>query len=481
MADRGTFRVATPAFNLLKNPSWAGILAMLRPGPHFAATGFGQPVVRILPGDATLAFEMYAGRFSFAGETITATALEVFKTRRAPAAWQATLQSLSWLQHFAASQRKLHAHYAMRLLGRWAKAGKASQDVSSASKILLALVIDGQALAKSCDALVQREFLQLVTRQTRLLARSSPRNARAALLKAIALLHVVTAFQGMEALRKPAVDLFSAHIDKLILPDGGHISRNPYDVLVLLALLMPLKAAMKTARINFPASATNVIERMLPFLALVTHPDGGLARFFENDPETDGIKAIINADDTKAQSLVMARHSHYARLEYAKAVLLVDTQRGVDFEFSDGAQRLLSSSISATDAEGSARLHQSPQGSVLQINFPQTCTRTYFLSATGQDLRIEDHHSRAIEIRLQLEPGVKLSALREGTGIMLVTPDRDVWNLSWRGGEVHIEQNGAVIKIACLQGQRLNWAIKKQPKSAKPQARRRMAEPDLLG
>jgi hypothetical protein len=75
---------------------------------------------------------------------------------------------------------------------------------------------------------------------------------------------------------------------------------------------------------------------------------------------------------------------------------------------------------------------------------------------------------------------VKLTALREGVGILLVTPDRTVWQLSWRGGDAHIEQNGAMIKICSSGGQRLNWALKRQNKPAKATPRKRENETDLL-
>lgn len=475
MADRVPFRVVTPIPQRVSLQHFGRLVAHLQPGPHFAATGFGPSIARLLSGDVAQAFAMYCGQFSSGGETITAMASEVFEQRLGSKPWQGQLQNLSWLQHFAASKRNLHAHYALRLLGRWAKAAKAPRDAATLSKIVLALAIDGPVLAQMCEADLQGEFFELVTAQTKLLHRTTPSNFEVALLKAIALLYMSTSFQGFDALRKPAIDQFNINIDRLILPDGGHVSRNPQDVLVLLALLLPLKAAMKVARVNFPGSASNAIERMLPFLAMMTHADGGLARFSGNSVQAELIAAIALYDKTHAAPLLQARHSHFARLDHGKSMLLVDATSGDAMEFADGVQRLLTSNTNRPIEKGVTQLHLTPQGTVLQNN-----SRTYFLAENGHDLRIEDAYVAGLEITLVLEPNVRLTALRETAGILLVTPDRILWQLSWRGGEAHIEKNGAVIKISAHQGQQLNWALKKQTKTAVPRARKRDSEPDLL-
>lgn len=475
MADRVPFRVVTPQPQQLSLPHWSRLWAKLQPGPHFAASDFGSPVGRLQSGNAELAFAMYGGQFVFGGEAIKALASEVFEKRLGSKAWQGALQNLSWLQHFAESKRNLHAHYALRLLGRWTKAGKAPCDVATLSKVILALAIDGPVLAKACDADLQNEFFQLVTVQAKRLRRAKAHHPELVLLKAIALLYISTSFQGLDVLRKLASDQLTVQIDKLIAPDGGHITRNPQDVLVLLALLMPLKAAMKAARINFPGGASNAIERMLPFLAMMTHADGGLAQFRGNLAQTELIQAIKQLDSTQAPAQNLARHSEFARLEHGKSIVLVDTHSSNAMEFSHGLQRLFASSSSGVNGQSRTQLHLTPQGTVLQNN-----SRTYFLSDNGDDLRVEDEHQETIEIALHLAPHVKLTALRETVGILLITPDRAVWQLSWRGGDVHIEQNGAVIKITSHSGKRLNWALKKQSKSTPPRARKRDSEPDLL-
>jgi uncharacterized heparinase superfamily protein len=477
MADRGILRFDTAPVHGGQAPPWANLITRFLPSPHLKARSFGQAITRLISGDEAQAFAMYAGQFTFAGQTISCTAPEVFSASHGSTEWQRSLNSLSWLQHLAASNRNLHAHFAMRLLGRWAKAGKKPRDIKSLALIVLSLAIDGQTLARRCEPQLQIEFMQIVSRATRQLLHKAARDPETAIIKAIALLHVATAFRGFDSLRKPALDTLNANIDKIILPDGGHISRDASKLVKLLALLVPLKAAMKADRQVFQL---NVLERMLPMLTMLCHGDGGLASLHGNEPHHDVVKAILLHDEVRANPLSIAPHSGFARVTQSSACLLADTKQRFEIDFSDGPQRLFRNAVMTGDHASTAQLRQSSQGSLLQMTRGDGHERACFLSGDGTDLRVEDIHPGSIEVIFEIHPDVKLSALREG-GIMLVTPDRSVWILSLRGGEAHTEQNGALIKISSPGKGCLNWALKKQTRAAKPKVRKTSLEPGFLG
>jgi uncharacterized heparinase superfamily protein len=477
MADRSILRFDTAPMHGGQAPLWVNLITRFLPSPHLKARSFGQVIARLAPGDEAQAFAMYAGQFTFAGETISCTTPEVFSKSHGSKEWQRNLKNLSWLQHLAASNRNLHAHFAMRLLGRWAKAGKKPRDAKSLALIVLSLTIDGQVLARRCEPQLQTEFMEIVSRATKQLLHKTARDAETAIIKAIALLHVATAFKGFDGLRKQTLDTLNANIDKIILPDGGHISRDASKLVKLLALLLPLKAAMKADRQLFQLQA---LERMLPMLTMLCHGDGGLTSLHGNEPYHDVVKAILLHDEVRAKPLSIAPHAGFARVTQGSACLLADTRQRFEIDFSDGPQRLFRNAVITSDHASSAQLRQSSQGSLLQMTRSDGHERTCFLSGDGTDLRVEDIHPGSLEVIFEIHPDVKLSALREG-GIMLVTPDRSVWILSLRGGEAHTEQNGALIKISSPGEGCLNWALKKQSKIAKPKMRKSSREPDFLG
>ncbi len=90
---------------------------------------------------------------------------------------------------------------------------------------------------------------------------------------------IALAFAAL-SLPAPASALRSAtrhlaeELDRQILPDGGHISRNPLAVLELLADLLPLRHTYANQAEAPPAALINAVERMLPALRFFRHQDG---------------------------------------------------------------------------------------------------------------------------------------------------------------------------------------------------------------
>ena len=66
---------------------------------------------------------------------------------------------------------------------------------------------------------------------------------------------------------------------KQILPDGGHISRNPGALIELLADLLPLRQLFSARELQPPQALNNAIDRMMPMLRFFRHADGNFAQF----------------------------------------------------------------------------------------------------------------------------------------------------------------------------------------------------------
>ena len=64
-----------------------------------------------------------------------------------------------------------------------------------------------------------------------------------------------------------------------ILPDGGHISRNPGALIELLLDLLPLRQFFSARNVPPPAALNNAIDRMMPMLRFFRHGDGNFALF----------------------------------------------------------------------------------------------------------------------------------------------------------------------------------------------------------
>src|SRR6185312_14653293 len=69
----------------------------------------------------------------------------------------------------------------------------------------------------------------------------------------------------------------SEELDRQILPDGGHISRNPMVVLEILADLLPLRQTYANQAETPPTALMGAIDRMLPALRFCRPDDGRTA------------------------------------------------------------------------------------------------------------------------------------------------------------------------------------------------------------
>ncbi len=175
------------------------------------------------------------------------------------------------------------------------------------------------------------------------------------LFAAIALAEFGLCAQGIAAFQRKSTKRLVEELERQILPDGGHISRNPDTLIRLLLDLLPLRQAYAAQAVPVPPQLLNAIDRMLPMLRLLRHGDGTLALFNGMGVTAPDLLATVLAyDDVRAQPLINAPYSGYQRLEAGTSVLIVDTGRVppaefstlahagcLSFEFSAGSQKLI--------------------------------------------------------------------------------------------------------------------------------------------
>lgn len=146
-------------------------------------------------------------------------------------------------------------------------------------------------------------------------------------------------FEGSEAdaWRGKGLALIGRELDEQVLRDGGHVERSPmYHALVLEDLLDLVQLADRfPGRVPEagPARWREVAGRMLRWLRVMTHPDGGIAFF--NDaalgvaPDlaalTDYARAVgVAVPDAPLAPIEALPESGYVRLEAGPAVVIAD-------------------------------------------------------------------------------------------------------------------------------------------------------------
>src|SRR5438105_6368633 len=111
-----------------------------------------------------------------------------------------------------------------------------------------------------------------------------------------------------------------------ILPDGGHVSRNPGALIELLIDLLPLRQTFAARNIAPPSALLNAIDRMMPMLRFFRHGDGSFAMFNGmSSAPSDLLATLLAYDDTHGAPMANMPHSGFQRLDAGAMTVIMDT------------------------------------------------------------------------------------------------------------------------------------------------------------
>jgi uncharacterized heparinase superfamily protein len=418
-------------------------LGLSQKWPGGEALEFRQPIIRLIPGDPATAEHLYATRFGKMPED--------------------DFGRLTWLKHFAASGKTLHAIYAIDLLRDWADHYASVMTGEAAAKALLALTWDGPRIARRAGPIANALPLNLISRLTRATFNFHPRNDEQRLQRGAALLSVTAAVRGFDELRKAAHDDLTRGLNGLVLADGGHHTRRGDELLRILLTLMPIIRALWSAREPVPDGVHAAAEKMLPMLRMMIHADGSLSRLVDTKPHAEAVLAVLSADAVGGQPLDLAPYSGLARLNHGETLLIMDCFENA-IDLSVGAEPLFVSTNLAMRSlsRPRAELETSDAGSVLRLLESGELRRSLYLSVRGDDLRCEDLINGGEAIELQIDPHVDIVPATEKEPVLLRARSGREWKLSARAATILIERQ--IIRLLpnlTVGDSRINWAVKR--------------------
>jgi len=283
-------------------------------------------------GDPTRAAEFYAGRFAFAGKVVLTDGASPFEVELPSREWAEELMAFGWLRHMQAAGTAIARANARALVGDWIAMRGHRMAVALTPEIAARRVISwltqSPLILQDADAAFHRRFIRSLTSQVRYLKRVSPyvRDGRPRLTCALAL-----AFAGLCMADQPRLLRFAQkrlveELDRQILADGGHASRNPGMLIEVLLDLLPLRQCFGARHLQPPAALLNAIDRMMPMLRFFRHGDGVFAHFNSMGPTpADWLATVLAYDDARGRPLSNAPYSGYQRMEAAGTVIIADT------------------------------------------------------------------------------------------------------------------------------------------------------------
>jgi uncharacterized heparinase superfamily protein len=354
--------------------------------------------------DATRAAEIYAGRFAFAGKVVICDRRSPFEMTPPSDEWAVTLLNFSWLRHLRAADSAITRANARSLIDDWINVQGGWHPLGwrldILSRRLICWLSQAPFVLQDADARFYRRFIRSLSRQVRYLRRSlkETRAGYPRLQALIALNYATLCMNGQSgALRGDARRLVE-ELRYQILPDGGHISRNPGVLIELLVDLLPLRQLFSARQLQPPAAINNAIDRMMPMLRFFRHADGNFAQFNGIGPTpVDLLATVLAYDDARGTPVSNAPHSGYQRIDAGNSALLMDTGKPpplavsqeahagcLSFELSWKQQRLvINCGLPAVNRENWRQVARAtPAHSTVTVNDKSSCR--FFESARRQ-------------------------------------------------------------------------------------------------
>jgi uncharacterized heparinase superfamily protein len=282
--------------------------------------------------DPTRASEIYAGRFAFAGRIVVCDGRSPFEMAPPSEEWAEHLFGFGWLRHLRAAESGITRANARALVDEWISLQGSSRTTAWRPEVVARRITSWLSQAPlilhDADMSFYRRFLRSLARQMHYL-RNTANEAQEGIprLEAIIALTFGTLCMAnqMRHLRG-TVRRMAAELDAQILPDGGHISRNPGALVELLLDLLPLRQAFTARNVVPPPALLNAIDRMMPMLRFFRHADGSFAHFNGMGPTPPDLLATVLAyDDARGAPVANAPHSGYQRLAANDLLVLMDT------------------------------------------------------------------------------------------------------------------------------------------------------------
>ncbi|HXG78861.1 MAG TPA: heparinase II/III family protein [Methyloceanibacter sp.] len=281
--------------------------------------------------DPSFATELYNGHFGLAGRLAEVEAGSPFEIEPPSEAWARELYGFGWLRHLRAAGSELSREQARVLVNDFIALKRTIPPLAWEPEIVGRRVIswlsNSVLILDSGDPEGYETFLRSLTSQLRYLS-ASYRKGPDGVPRLVALMALIYAGLCI-AEQQAVVDRYSRpfckELERQILPDGGHISRNPEALVELLLDLLPLRHCFVARDRTPPKELTDAIDRIMPMLRFFRTGDGTLARFNGAGPTpTDALATVLAYDDVEGKPVRGATNSGYVRLECESTLIVVD-------------------------------------------------------------------------------------------------------------------------------------------------------------
>lgn len=307
----------------------AGMASLSYPGTRAEQLLLAPQELRT--ADPSFATELYNGHFGLAGKLAEIDTESPFEIDPPSEGWARELYGFGWLRHLRAAGSELSREQAKVLVNDFIALKRSLPGLAWQPEIVGRRVIswlsNSVLVLDTGEPQAYETFLRALSSQLRYLS-ASYRDAPDGVPRLVSLMALVYAglcIAEQQAVVERYTRPLCKELERQILPDGGHISRNPEALVELLLDLLPLKQCFVARDRPPPKELTDAIERIMPMLRFFRTCDGTLTRFNGAGPTpTDALATALAYDDVKGAPVRYAANSAYARLECGSTLFICD-------------------------------------------------------------------------------------------------------------------------------------------------------------
>jgi uncharacterized heparinase superfamily protein len=302
------------------------------------------------PADSFAGEEIVAGRFPLAGRILECEGESPFALELPSEEFAVRLHSFGWLRHMRMVDPEKAAQTARFIVNDWLQShgrvigGLAWRPDVTAQRII-AWLSHSPVVLKDADYGFYRRFLKSLAFQVRYLRHvaDTTRDGEPRLRVRIALAMASIAMPASASRMRKAARYLDDELDRQILPDGGHCSRNPRAALDLLLDLLPLRQTYVNLGHDMPTQLIPCIDRIYPALRFFRHQGGELA-LFNGATYTlaHELMSVLRYDETGGAPFKALPLTNYDRLAVKETIVLMDTGvvKSVDLSSTSAAGTL---------------------------------------------------------------------------------------------------------------------------------------------
>lgn len=294
--------------------------------------------------DPSFATEIYNGHFGLAGSLVELASQSPFEIAPPSEGWARELYGFGWLRHLRVAGSELSREQAKALLGDFLRLHKTVRGLAWQPEVVGRRVIswlsNSVVVLDASNPKSYETFLRSLTAQLRYLS-ASYRDAPDGAPRLVALMALV--YAGLCIAQQQAVvdrylKPFCKELDRQIMADGGHISRNPTTLVELLLDLLPLRQCFMARDRVPPKQLSDAIDRAMPMVRFFRLGDGTMVRFNGGGATaTDSLATALAYDDTGGAPLPSAPNSGYVRMERKATLIISDVAAAPLASLSIGA------------------------------------------------------------------------------------------------------------------------------------------------